>query len=152
MVDTFLYFVEKVNENKTSHSKKYALALSKFFTGYSIRKSFKLSGNEEKYDATKFYKVEAWKFYRIFMERSTKKRMRQMVRIVEEAVAHVPLVTSSTQGPSTIPTVPTVSSGDIPYFMQVRLQFMQRMDRRMELLTECVKLLLLKERTRGSFI
>ena len=81
------------------------------------------------------------------MERSTKKRMRQMVRIVEEAVAHVPLVTSSTQGPSTIPTVPTVSSGDIPYFMQVMLQFMQRMDRRMELLTDCVKLLLLKERT-----
>ena len=114
---SFLYFVEKVNENKTSHSKKYALALSKFFTGYSIRKSFKFSGNEGKYDATKFYKVEAWKFYRIFMERSTKKRMRQMVRIVEEAVAHVPLVTSSTQGPSTIPTIPTVSSGDIPYFM-----------------------------------
>ena len=40
-----------------------------------------------------------------------------MVRIVEEGVAHVPLVTSSTQGSSTIPTVPTVSSGDIPYFM-----------------------------------
>ncbi|WKA12898.1 hypothetical protein VitviT2T_030243 [Vitis vinifera] len=52
------------------------------------------------------------------MERSTKKRMRQMVRIVEEAVAHVPLVTSSTQGPSTISTVPTLSSGDIPYFMK----------------------------------
>ena len=33
-----------------------------------------------------------------------------MVRIVEEAVAHVPLVTSSTQDPSTIPTVPIVSS------------------------------------------
>ena len=70
-----------------------------------------------------------------------------MVRIVEEGVAHVPLVTSSTQGSSTIPTVPTVSSGDIPYFMQVRLQFMQRMDRRIELLTGCVKLLSLKERT-----
>ena len=31
-----------------------------------------------------------------------------MVRIVEEGVAHVPLVTSSTQGSSTIPTVPTI--------------------------------------------
>ena len=37
-MDTFLYFVEKVKENNTSHSKKYAFALSRFVTGYSIRK------------------------------------------------------------------------------------------------------------------
>ena len=58
MVDTFLYFVEKVNENKTSHSKKYAFALSKFVTGYSIRKSLNSVGMRKNMTLQNFTK---WK-------------------------------------------------------------------------------------------